>query len=243
MQMKNKSRCVLVTGGSRGIGAATAKRFWQAGYDVVITSRSQKDLDLQIQSLGTDSLRILGIEADMSQQHDVDRVFALINKHFGEVNVLVNNAASLELASVIDTNADMFQSTMNNNVLSVFLCSKALIHQQLAKPTKDPKMILNIGSLGGLMFTQKFAGLSAYVASKYAVTGLTEALAEETKDLNIAVMALAPGAVDTQMLRKAAPDFKATTHPKNIAEVIFSLCDNTALYPLSGCIIPWNTNP
>src|SRR5690606_11998869 len=102
--------------------------------------------------------------------------------------------------------------------------------------------IVNIGSLGGSRSTEKFPRLSIYVASKFAVAGLTEALAVEGRPLGVRVNAFAPGAVDMDMLRKASPHLKTDTTPAVVARVIVGLCDPTVSKAVTGAVIEIHSN-
>ena len=102
--------------------------------------------------------------------------------------------------------------------------------------------IVNVSSLGGVQNTEKFPGYAAYTVSKFALTGLTEALAAEGRDRNIRVNGVAPGAVDTAMLRNAAPHLRTRTTPADVAKVIAFLCDPTESGCMSGATLTINSN-
>ena len=102
--------------------------------------------------------------------------------------------------------------------------------------------IVNVSSLGGVQNTEKFPGYAAYTVSKFALTGLTEALAAEGQDRNIRVNGVAPGAVDTVMLRNAAPHLRTRTTPADVAKVIAFLCDPTESGCMTGATLTINSN-
>ncbi|EKD42718.1 MAG: short chain dehydrogenase, partial [uncultured bacterium] len=102
--------------------------------------------------------------------------------------------------------------------------------------------IVNVSSLGGLERLQKFDGFSAYSMSKFGVVGLTECLAVEGKDFDITVNCVAPGAVETQMLKQVAPFFKTNTKPNDVARVIKFLCEEGLKGSMSGSVFPLFTN-
>ena len=103
-------------------------------------------------------------------------------------------------------------------------------------------MIVNIGSLGGTAGTPKFPGLAAYTVSKYGLSGFTAALAEEARPLGASVLCVAPGAVDTEMLRRAAPGLRAGATPADIARLVAAVSEPAAASLLSGATLPLETN-
>jgi 3-oxoacyl-[acyl-carrier protein] reductase len=135
---------------------------------------------------------------------------------------------------------DIWQQTLNVNVTGSMLCSRALFNH--AQKAKKGGAIVNISSLGGIRSTQKFKGLLPYVTSKFAVVGLTEALAVEGKELGIRVNCVAPGAVDTDMLKKAAPFLKTSTYPEDVAKTILFLCDAEQSGKISGSTLEIHSN-
>jgi NAD(P)-dependent dehydrogenase (short-subunit alcohol dehydrogenase family) len=102
--------------------------------------------------------------------------------------------------------------------------------------------VVNVSSLGGVSGTDKFPDYAAYTVSKFAVTGLTEALAAEGRDRNIRVNGVAPGAVDTLMLRQAAPHLRTRTGPADVAKVIAFLCDPAESGCMTGAMLVINSN-
>ncbi|MBZ0256358.1 SDR family oxidoreductase, partial [bacterium] len=102
--------------------------------------------------------------------------------------------------------------------------------------------IVHISSLAGIRGTEKFPGMSAYVVSKHGVIGLTESLSVEGRPYGIRVNCVAPGAVDTQMLREAAPQFKTETEPADIAQAILYLSDPVQAASVTGAVIEVHSN-
>lgn len=220
---------VLITGGGSGIGAACAEEFLRRGRAVVVVGRTASRLR---------SVKgALALAGDVGDEAFARRAFAAARRRFGSVDVLVNNAAHLVKKSFVDTTAAEWDETMRTNLRGPFLFSREFL-----RAAKPGRAIVHIGSLGGVQGTEKFPGLSAYTVSKYGISGLTAALAVEARPRGVAVFCVAPGAVDTAMLRKAAPGLKAGAVPADIAKVVADLADSARPDLLSGAVIPLDTN-
>lgn len=230
------SGAALITGGGSGIGAACAAEFSRRGRPVVIVGRTESRLKKTASELGPGA-RSLVMRGDVGDEAFAARVFAAARKRFGTVDVLVNNAAELVLKPFLKTTAADWDATMRTNLRGPFLFSREFL-----RTSRPGRAIVNIGSFGGVQGTEKFPGLSAYTVSKYGITGLTAALAVEARPLGVAVFCVAPGAVDTAMLRRAAPGLKAGAVPADIARVVASLAESAAPDLLSGAVIPLDTN-
>lgn len=237
-----KDRIVIVTGGGRGIGAATAKRLAQAGARVVVASRTLsqvQDVAKEIEQLHGRG-RALAVEMDVSDEKSVKHLFAESRSAFGPLDVLVNNAAIVTLGAFSDLPVEEWDRTQAINVRGSYLCAREAFAQM--RESGRGGAIINISSLGGIQSTQKFKGLSAYVVSKAAVIGLTESLAVEGREFGIRVNCVAPGAVDTEMLRQAAPFLKTETTPDDVAKIIHYLSDPAQSGALNGSVIEVHSN-
>lgn len=224
-----KKGAVLITGGGSGIGKACAEEFLRRGRSVIVVGRRAGRLKTVKGAVA--------LAGDAGDERFARRAFAEARRRFGGVSVLVNNAALLVKKSFADTSASEWDAVMRTNLRGPFLFSREFLR---AGPAGG--VIVNIGSLGGVQGTQKFPGLAAYTASKHGLTGLTEALAVEARPLGAAVFCVAPGAVDTAMLRLAAPGLKAGAVPADIARVVADLAESGEPLLLSGAIIPLDTN-
>ncbi|MBL7714945.1 MAG: SDR family oxidoreductase [Bdellovibrionales bacterium] len=230
-------KIALVTGASRGIGHATALELVKNGYRVVVTARSFP-ASSDFGGIGPD--QIWPIEADVTDEAAMKRVFDLVLEKWGPIHTLINNAGRVVPAPIEKLSVSEFDQTWAVNVRGAFICSKLLFAH--ARQSGKGGCIVNLSSLSGIRGTEKFEGFSAYVAAKHAVVGLTESLAVEGKKLGIRTNCVAPGAVDTEMLRKAVPFLKTQTRPEDIAPIIVGLCDETRSRALNGAIIEVNSN-
>lgn len=229
-----KKGAVLITGGGSGIGAACAAEFFRRGRSVVVIGRTGSRLKETARGLG-DASRVLALPGDAGDESFARRAFAAARKRFGSVDILVNNAAVLVKKPFLETSAAEWDETMRTNLRGPFLFSREFLRA-------PGRAIVNIGSLGGVQGTAKFPGLAAYTVSKCGIAGLTAALAVEARSLGTAVFCVAPGAVDTAMLRKAAPGLKAGAVPADIARVVADLAETHCSVFLSGAVIPLDTN-
>ncbi|MBI1387794.1 MAG: SDR family NAD(P)-dependent oxidoreductase [bacterium] len=230
----------IITGGGRGIGAATARLFARHGARVMAVSRTESELQQTVNEIrdecGPD--RAAYCIADVSDPGDVQRLFDETGQRFGPVDILVNNAGVAIVKPFDELTLDDWERTMAVNLRALFLCS-----QQAFRLMKDRGgCIIHISSLAGIRGTEKFAGMSAYVASKHGVIGLTESLSVEGRPHGIRVNCVAPGAVDTRMLREAAPHLKTETTPDDLAQTLLYLADPAQAAKITGAIVEVHSN-
>ena len=226
-------RVAIVTGAGRGIGRATALALGEAGVRVAAVSRTESEIQDTATTIEKAGGRAFFLAGDVSEETFVRQLFAETAQKLGAVSLLVNNAATFERAPVTELTTASWDHVMAVNVRGPFLCARELL---AAKPAGGGA-IVNLGSLAGIRGTEKFPGLSSYVASKHAIVGLTEALAVEGRALGVRANCVAPGAVDTEMLRSAAPQLKTKTVPADIARLILFLCDETQSGSMNGSVL------
>jgi NAD(P)-dependent dehydrogenase (short-subunit alcohol dehydrogenase family) len=230
-------RLAVVTGASRGIGAATAEAIARAGAHVVLAARDGEALDAVASRIRDAGGEATPVPTDVSRHEDVQRLFAAVDVA-GTVAALVCAAGVLTPAPFVETTPDAWGQTLAVNLTGSFLCCRAAF---TAMQSAGEGRIVNIGSLSGVYATEKFPGLSAYNVSKYGVIGLTEAIAVEGKRHGISAICVSPGAVDTQMLRQANPELRPGLTPDQVAELIVALL-GSPLAPASGANIPLFSN-
>jgi NAD(P)-dependent dehydrogenase (short-subunit alcohol dehydrogenase family) len=230
-------RLAVVTGASRGIGAATAEALAVAGARVVLAARDGDALEAVAQRIRERGGEALPVATDVARPAEVDRLFAAADR-VGPLGALVCAAAVLVPAPFQETTTETWQHTLAVNLTGSFLCCRAAFGSMRA--AGEGRMV-NIASLSGVYATEKFPGLAAYNVSKYGVIGLTEAIAVEGKPHGISAICLSPGAVDTEMLRQANPELSPGLTPADVAELIVALLDSP-LAAASGANIPLFSN-
>lgn len=212
-----KSKNIIITGTSRGIGFEMVHILAEMGHDVLALSRNSHP----VANLNFDNINSMAF--DLCKAEDYEKLSNYVQKHWKQVDVLINNAGFLVNKPFEETTVDDFKKVYETNVFGV-----AKLTQALLPFMKLGSHVVNISSMGGVQGSVKFPGLAAYSSSKGAVVTLTELLAEEYKDKGIAFNVLALGAVQTEMLEAAFPGYKAPTSAKEMASYIseFALTGN-----------------
>jgi NAD(P)-dependent dehydrogenase (short-subunit alcohol dehydrogenase family) len=230
-------RLAVVTGASRGIGAATASAMAAGGAHVVLAARDPAALGRVAGRIKNAGGQATAVPADVSDEAAVDRLFAEVAS-IGQLSALVCAAGLLTPAPFADTTSAMWDQTLGVNLRGTFLCCRTAFTAMV--PAGEGR-ILTFGSLSGVYATEKFPGLAAYNVSKYGVIGLTEAIAVEGKEHGISAICVSPGAVDTEMLRRANPALRPGLTADDVAELIVALL-NSPLAAVSGANIPLFSN-
>lgn len=196
--MQNK-KVAIITGGSRGIGAATAKLFAKNGYAICINYKTQstpaQKLTQDILDLGT---ACIAVQADVSIEEDVNRLFSTVDEKLGAVSVLVNNAGMLKPQSkLVDMTADRINEVLINNVTSYFLCSREAVKRMSTSTGGSGGVIVNVSS--GAAKSGSPNEYIDYAASKGAIDTLTRGLSLEVASEGIRVNCVRPGLIYTDM--------------------------------------------
>ena len=232
-----QGRVAIVTGAGRGIGRATAEAIARAGAHVVLAARTESQLDAVSETIRKNGGAATVATADVGDSGQVDRLFAIASR-VGTPTALVCAAAVLHKAAIDATTPQAWEETLRINLTGTFLCCRAAFGPMRRA---GGGRIVNLASLSGIYATEKFPGLAAYNVSKYGVIGLTEAIAVEGRPYDITAICISPGAVDTEMLRRANPQLKPGLTPARVADLIVSLLDG-AITPASGANIPLFSN-
>lgn len=197
--MVSPSGFVLVTGGSRGIGAATARLAAEHGYDVCISYRDRAESAAAVVAdVEATGVRALAVGTDVSQEQDVLDLFATAQAELGRLVGLVNNAGVLDRqATVVDLDAERIQRILAVNVLGAFLCAREAVRAMSTAEGGLGGAIVNVSSRAAVL-----GGAGEYVdyaASKAAVDTLTVGLSREVAGVGIRVNAVRPGLIETEM--------------------------------------------
>ncbi len=193
-QLPLSGKIALVTGSSQGIGRATALRLAQSGADLIINYRSNASAAEEVKACIEDmGRRCIAIQADVSQEEDVLRLFTQANKSLGPIAILVNNAGTTRDKLIIQMSLSDFEYVVNTNLRSTFLCTKAALRNMMKARWGR---IVNISSPAALLGS---AGQANYAASKAAILALTLSTAREMASRNITANAIAPGFIPTEL--------------------------------------------
>src|SRR5438132_535751 len=232
-----QGRVAIVTGAGRGIGRATAEAIARAGAHVVLAARTQSQLEAVSETIHKNGGAATIATAHVGDSGDVHRLFGIAARA-GLPTALVCAAAVLHKAAIEATTSQTWEETLRINLTGTFLCCRAAFGPMRRA---GGGRIVNFASLSGVYGTEKFPGLAAYNVSKYGVVGLTEAIAVEGRPHGIVAISLSPGAVDTEMLRRANPKLRPGLTPAGVAELIVGLLD-APIAPASGANIPLFSN-
>ena len=205
-----KSKNIIITGTSRGIGYELALQFANAGHQVLALSRKTPKALIE-------NPNITCLSIDISNPDEVIQVEKFITQTWKKVDVLIHNAGSLLNKPFTQITSEEFQNIYKVNVFAVAELTKICIPFM-----EKGSHVVTISSMGGIQGSMKFAGLAAYSSSKGAVITLSELLAEEYKEQRIAFNVLALGAVNTEMLQEAFPGYEAPLSAKEMADYIFN---------------------
>jgi 3-oxoacyl-[acyl-carrier protein] reductase len=234
-------KIALVTGSSQGIGRATALRLAQSGADLVVNYRSNaqaaEEVKASIEAMGR---RCVMIQADVSQEEDVARLFSEANASLGPIAILVNNAGTTRDKLILQMSLSDFEYVVATNLRSAFLCTRAVLRGMMKARWGR---IVNITSPSGLLGN---AGQANYAASKAGIVALTISTAREMASRNITANAIAPGFIPTELTstlteqqRKYMLDVTPLGRfgtPEEIAAAINFLCSPEASY-ITGQIL------
>ena len=192
-----RGKTALVTGGSRGLGAAVCARFAREGANLLLSYASNRTLaeSLALELSAQYGIHAEAVRADVAVEQDVLALFSYASEHFGNVDILINNAGICPVSAIADTSYEDWNRIMAVNMGGVFLCCREMVRQAIA--AEKPASIVNIASASAYLGSRN--GKTHYAASKGGVISFTTSLAKEVAQNNIRVNAFAPAIMYTDM--------------------------------------------
>jgi 3-oxoacyl-[acyl-carrier protein] reductase len=210
-------KIAVVTGASRGIGAAIAQALAKAGATVVLAARHEETLNRLRATIEQEGGRAFAVPTDVASAESTAALAREVELRFGRADILVNNAGYGVFANVVDMKTEDFDGMFAVNVRGVFLCTKALLPMMMRQQRGQ---IINIASLAG---KNSFVGGAGYSATKFALIGFARSLMLEVRDFNIRVVTICPGSVNTEF-SDHAHNRQTIIQPEDIAETtLFAL--------------------
>jgi len=228
-------RVAIVTGGSRGIGAAIAALLAEDGAAVVVSGRDADRLQRTTKELEAQGGAILGVVADAAIRQDAERLVDAAKQRFGRVDILVNNAGIVRDGLLVRMKDEDWDRVMEVNLRGTFLMTRATTKLMIRR--KSGGRVINIASTSGAMGN---AGQANYSAAKAGLIGFTKAAARELAHWSILVNAVAPGLIETDMTAAISPEaregllaqvpLRRIGTPREVAEVVRFLAGDAAAY-------------
>jgi len=211
-----KNKVAIITGGSKGIGYGIAEALLAEGMQITITGRHQESVQEVVDQLGTPD-RVLGVMADVRQLDDMENVVNQTISKYGKLDVLIANAGVGHFGSITALTSEQWQTTIDTNLTGVFNSVKASVEN--IKESKG--YIITISSLAGTNF---FAGGTAYNASKFGLTGFTQALMLDLRNDDVKVTTIMPGSVSSHFGGRSPEDGKDwRIQPEDIGQITVDL--------------------
>lgn len=236
-----KDKVAIITGGTRGIGYAIAKKFLENNAKVIIFGSREESINYSVQSLKkiNSSYDVVGFCPDLTSEIQLKEIFSNIKFKYGHIDILINNAGISSKTKIEEYTMEEYDKITNLNIKAVYLCSKLIV--PYLKETNG--VILNTSSMVSI-YGQPSGVM--YPASKYAVNGITKSLARELAKYKIRVNAVAPGIINTDMVKNLPkemiePLIKSIPlgrigEPEDVANAFLFLASDMASY-ISGVVL------
>ncbi len=212
------NKTVWITGGGRGIGKAAALLLAKQGAAVVVSSRTQSELDAVAAEIDKNGGRAMAVRCDVTRKQDIIDLVSKVKDHWGPVDVLVNNAGTGIFDKISRLREKDWDTLMDTNLKSAFLCTQAVLDDMMARESGH---IINVVSVAG---RQPYYNCGGYCASKYGLLGFTDVLRMEVRKYNIKVTAYLPGATDTGIWGEAQLDRSKMMQVGDVAQGLLNIC-------------------
>ena len=227
-------KTAIVTGASRGIGAAIAHRLCEVGANVVICSRSTETISETATTLKDKGYSIHAMAADISKKEDVEALVEKTIEQFSQIDILVNNAGITRDMLLMRLKDEDWDAVLQTNLTGTMYCTRAVLRPMIRQKSGN---IINISSVIGLMGN---AGQASYAAAKAGIIGLTKTTAKEVGTRGITVNAIAPGFITTDMTAQIPEEFQEKAldliplqnfgAPEDVADAVCFLVSDAARY-------------
>lgn len=226
--MNFKNKVVLITGGSSGIGRASAEQFAKNGATLILVARNQTKLDQTANDLKKFNVPILTFECDVSKKSQVEKMAKTILNKFDSVDVLVNNAGFAIYGSVSKLSIEEIESQMATNYFGMIYCVKNFLPSMISKKSGH---IVNVASVAGSF---GLPGIASYCASKFAMLGFSEGLKHELKGTGVGITVVSPIMVRTNFFDHPSfekmPKYSPTSlSPETVAKAILRASNSPRL--------------
>ncbi len=230
--MKLQDKVIIVTGAGRGMGRAASIALAANGAKVAIISDVESEVNSVTDEIKSKNNKAIPVVTDISNEEQVKSMVKKVNKEFGVVDVLINNAAVNPVGKLADTKTEDWDLCMAVNLRGMFLCTREVIGQMMQRRSGK---IINVSSRAG---REGFENFTAYCTSKYGIIGFTESLAMEMSKYNVYVNAVCPDRVITKMSLSVAPDADHSRwmKPEDLADLYVFLASDESK-SVNGAII------
>jgi len=235
-----KGKIALITGGSRGIGKAIALALAEEGVNVAITGRNEEKLKAVVQEIEQKGVKSVYAVFDITSKTEVYGALEKLQKDFGKIDVLVNNAGIAAFGGILEMEDEKWEEIVKTNLFGAYYVVKAVVPSMVERKTGD---IINISSTAGLKGN---AMTSAYSASKFGLIGMSESMMLELRKQNIRVTTLMPSTIASDMSKEVLKitdgNPEKVLQPEDFAELVVDLLKLNKRAMLANASL-WSTNP